>query len=99
MHPVLFTRNGSESISASASAAEFKAAVAAYYAWAYAADIWVEKKAFDATGTETEVPSEVDHVQYEITLNKLIHGETVAAITVLPVSTISEITVELPSEV
>jgi len=99
MHPITFTRNGTESISASASKEEFKAAVEPYYEWAFDAEIWVEKKDFKADGTETEVPEEVDHVQYEITLKKLIHGETVGGISVVAISTISEITVELPSEV
>jgi len=91
----------SDLISASATAAELKAAIEEYYkeGTGIGSNIAVNMTWFDANGTETTNQTEAVMSVYYIKVLKLITGKSVSAITVLKTTTKATITVELPDKV
>ena len=75
-----------------------KAAISAFYSAKLNSGIDVVRKIFDASGVEIQDLTNAAKIEYEITLSIMITGESVAGISVIPIDTLSTISVVLPRD-
>ena len=75
-----------------------RAAISYFYSSKVGSDIGVERKMLDALGNVTQELSNASKIEFIVTLKKMISGESVAGISVIPIDTESTISIMLPRD-
>lgn len=100
MHPTTLKPNATKNyISMNATASELKSAVKDYYQFVVNCDIDVTRTMFNADGNETTNATEVVKSIYNITLTRLISGQSVSSIMTTKTGSTATVTVRAPSVV